>query len=83
MAIEMLVEQIRTMPQECLIEVQNYVNYVLYRYNQTTKKKEKTGKFNVFVKAKIVLTKPFKRNKKQKMINHNFNSNLLLVNNFK
>lgn len=40
MAIEMLVEQIRTMPQECLIEVQNYVNYVLYRYNQTSKKKE-------------------------------------------
>ena len=40
MAIEMLVEQIRTMPQECLIEVQNYVNYVLYRYNQTSKKKK-------------------------------------------
>lgn len=40
MAIEMLVEQIRTMPQECLIEVQNYVNYVLYRYNQTSEKKK-------------------------------------------
>ena len=43
MAIEMLVEQIRTMPQECLIEVQNYVNYVLYRYNQTSEKKENSN----------------------------------------
>lgn len=36
----MLVEQIRAMPQECLIEVQNYVDYILYRYNQTSEKKE-------------------------------------------
>lgn len=40
MAIEMLVEQIRSMPQECLLEVQNYVEYVLYRYNQTAEKNE-------------------------------------------
>ena len=40
MAIEMLVEQISAMPQECLIEVQNYVDYILYRYNQTSEKKE-------------------------------------------
>ena len=56
---------------------------LMNKRNNNTIKKEKTGQVNVFVKAKIVLTKPFKRNKKQKMINHNFNSNLLLVNNFK
>lgn len=43
MAIEMLVEQIRAMPQECLIEVQNYVDYVLYRYNQISEKKEENN----------------------------------------
>ena len=40
MAIELLVEQIRAMPQECLVEVQNYVDYILYRYNQVSEKKE-------------------------------------------
>ena len=59
MAIEMLVEQIRTMPQECSIEVQNYVNYVLYRYNQTSKKKENINlfihKLNENIKRKLAL----------------------------
>lgn len=43
MAIEMLVEQIRTMPQECLVEVQNYVEYILYRYNQNSEKQIKNN----------------------------------------
>ena len=40
MAYETLVEQIKTVPKECLLDIENYIGYILYRYNQNAPKKE-------------------------------------------
>ncbi|WP_455160183.1 hypothetical protein [Treponema lecithinolyticum] len=34
MAYETLFEQIKSVPQEYLADIQNYVEYILYRYNK-------------------------------------------------
>ena len=38
-----MVEQIKSVPQECLEEIENYIQYILYRYSivtTTTKNKD-------------------------------------------
>ncbi|QTQ13887.1 hypothetical protein HRQ91_05135 [Treponema parvum] len=36
MAYETLFEQIKTVPQEYLADIENYVEYILYRYKKNT-----------------------------------------------
>ena len=38
MAYETLFEQIKTVPQEYLADIENYVEYILYRYKKTPNK---------------------------------------------
>ena len=37
MSYDTMVEQIKTLPQECLVDIENYIQFVLYRYNQNVK----------------------------------------------
>ena len=37
MSYETMVEQIKAIPQECLVDIENYIQFVLYRYNQNVK----------------------------------------------
>ncbi|MBO6176573.1 MAG: hypothetical protein J6O39_03440 [Treponema sp.] len=37
MSYDTMVEQIKHVPQECLVDIENYIQFVLYRYNQTVK----------------------------------------------
>ena len=34
MSYDTMVEKIKTIPQECLADIENYIQFVLYRYNQ-------------------------------------------------
>ena len=43
MSYETMVEQIKLVPQECLEEIENYIQFVLYRYNQNSKTENKTN----------------------------------------
>lgn len=36
-----MVEQIKSVPQECLEEIENYIQYILYRYSIVTTTKNK------------------------------------------
>ena len=33
MSYDAMVEQIKTVPQKCLVDIENYIQFVLYRYN--------------------------------------------------
>lgn len=37
MSYETMVEQIKSVPQECLVDIENYIQFVLYRYKQNVK----------------------------------------------
>ena len=37
MSYDSMVEQIKSVPQECLEEIENYIQFVLYRYALTEK----------------------------------------------
>lgn len=37
MSYDTMVEQIKTVPQECLEDIENYIQFVLYRYSQNVK----------------------------------------------
>ncbi len=37
MSYDTMVEQIKAVPQECLEEIENYIQFVLYRYTLTVK----------------------------------------------
>lgn len=37
MSYDTMVEQIKAVPPECLVEIENYIQFVLYRYSQTSK----------------------------------------------
>ncbi len=37
MSYDAMVEQIKAVPQECLADIENYIQFVLYRYNQNVK----------------------------------------------
>ena len=37
MSYDTMVEQIKSVPQECLEEIENYIQFVLYRYALTVK----------------------------------------------
>ena len=37
MSYDTMVEQIKAVPQECLEEIENYIQFVLYRYTLTSK----------------------------------------------
>ena len=41
MSYDSMVEQIKTVPQECLEEIENYIQFVLYRYALTSKTEQK------------------------------------------
>ena len=47
MVYETLVEQIKTVPQECLVDIENYIQFVLYRYNlnSRTEKNKNLSKY--------------------------------------
>ncbi|MCR5766497.1 MAG: hypothetical protein K6G09_11055 [Treponema sp.] len=34
MTYDTMVEQIKNVPQECLVDIENYIQFVLYRYNR-------------------------------------------------
>ncbi|MBR3812795.1 MAG: hypothetical protein IKK38_02865 [Spirochaetaceae bacterium] len=34
MSYDTMVEKIKAVPQECLVDIENYIQFVLYRYNQ-------------------------------------------------
>ena len=36
MSYDSMVEQIKAVPQECLADIENYIQFVLYRYSQNT-----------------------------------------------
>ncbi|MBO5117499.1 MAG: hypothetical protein J6C25_08350 [Treponema sp.] len=36
MSYDSMIEQIKTVPQECLVDIENYIQFVLYRYNQNS-----------------------------------------------
>lgn len=42
MSYETMIAQIKSVPQECLDDVANYIQFILYRHNQNVK--EKRGK---------------------------------------
>ena len=41
MSYDSMVEQIKSVPQECLEEIENYIQFVLYRYALTSKTEQK------------------------------------------
>ena len=41
MSYDSMVEQIKTVSQECLEEIENYIQFVLYRYALTSKPEQK------------------------------------------
>ena len=43
MSYDTIVEQIKAVPQECLVDIENYIQFVLYRYNQNVKTENKTN----------------------------------------
>ena len=53
MVYETLVEQIKTLPQECLADIENYVQYILYRYNQSAEKEKYTDLSKYFGSVKF------------------------------
>ncbi|EMB21087.1 hypothetical protein [Treponema denticola] len=53
MVYETLVEQIKTVPQECLADIENYVQYILYRYNQSAEKEKYTDLSKYFGSVKF------------------------------
>ena len=62
MSYEAMVEQIKTVPQECLVDIENYIQFVLYRYNlncRTEKNKNSSKYFGSvnFNKDALVLQK--------------------------
>ncbi len=40
MSYEAMFDQIKSVPKECLPEIENYIQFVLYRYNQIASHKE-------------------------------------------
>ena len=42
MSYDTMVEKIKTVPQECLADIENYIQFVLYRYNQNSKTENKS-----------------------------------------
>lgn len=40
MSYDAMVEQIKRVPQECLADIENYIQFVLYRYNQNVKSEQ-------------------------------------------
>ncbi len=40
MSYDTMIEQIKTVPKECLVDIENYIQFVLYRYSQNTKSNE-------------------------------------------
>lgn len=62
MSYETMVEQIKTVPQEYLVDIENYIQFVLYRHNlncKTEKKKNLSKYFGSvnFDKDALVLQK--------------------------
>ena len=47
MSYEAMVEQIKTLPQECMVDIENYIQFILYRYNLNcrTEKNKKLSKY--------------------------------------
>lgn len=47
MSYDAMVEQIKTVPQECLVDIENYIQFVLYRYNlnSRTEKNKNLSKY--------------------------------------
>ena len=43
MSYDTMIEQIKNVPQECLSDIENYIQFVLYRYNQKFKTENKTN----------------------------------------
>lgn len=37
MSYEAIVEKLKTVPEECLVDIENYIQFVLYRYSQKLK----------------------------------------------
>lgn len=37
MSYDTMIEQIKALPQECLVDIENYIQFVLYRYNRKVK----------------------------------------------
>ena len=53
MVYETLVEQIKTVPQECLADIETYIQYILYRYNQPAEKEKHTDLSKYFGSVKF------------------------------
>ena len=49
MSYETMVEQIKAIPQECLVDIENYIQFVLYRYNQNVKTEKSSNLSKYFV----------------------------------
>ena len=47
MSYDAMVEQRKTVPQECLVDIENYIQFVLYRYNlnSRTEKNKNLSKY--------------------------------------
>lgn len=43
MSYDTMVEQIKAVPQEYLADIENYIQFILYRYNQTLNAKTATN----------------------------------------
>ena len=39
LSYDAMVEQIKAVPQECLVDIENYIQFVLYRYNKNLDEK--------------------------------------------
>ena len=50
---ETLFEQIKTVPQEYLADIENYVQYILYRYKQNVEKHSQQDLSKYFGSIKI------------------------------
>lgn len=37
MSYDTMIEQIKDLPQECLVDIENYIQFVLHRYNRKAK----------------------------------------------
>nr|MBP3282959.1 hypothetical protein [Treponema sp.] len=53
MSYDTMVEQIKAVPQECLVDIENYIQFVLYRYNQNVKSEKSSNLSKYFGSVKF------------------------------
>ncbi|MCQ2595843.1 MAG: DUF2281 domain-containing protein [Treponemataceae bacterium] len=53
MSYDVMIEQIKSMPQECLADLENYIEYIMYKYNLPSQNNSKNDKSQYFGSVKF------------------------------